>query len=272
MAVPGRSSLAIFVAALEACGARSGLVDDERESSVRDAAAGEFCQGECDITHDYDVAFIEILDGAGVLAPCGEGCTDLWVGQIGDDYWRGECAIFEQDARIDVLAAGGVTSATLERAQWDDYMQIYLNGILVWAGPNGDFPPETDGACELSTSWDTAPGTDLSAYFAIEGEIDFRIRVSVSGGGEGYARIRLHYDPAAIVTDRGWSPDECIEAARTIASGECLGTVACVDGPCIDLEGVVDCGQEVADSLQESPVAGIGRLCRRVQVDRTGSP
>ena len=68
----------------------------------------------------------------------------------------------------------------------------------VWSGPDGNFPPETGGECELSTSWDTNPGVDLTPQFRVGGEMRFRIRVSVSGGGEGYARIRILYDPVVV--------------------------------------------------------------------------
>ena len=250
-------------------------IDDDCDGLVdcMDDEDCDTCAGECDITHDHEIAFLDALDGAGLLESCGEGCADLWVGQIGDNYWAGNCAIFEQDARINVVFPAAIRSATLERALWDDYMQIYLNGAMVWTGPNGNFPPETGGACELGTSWDTAPGTDLTANFAIQGEIQFRIRVSVTGGGEGYARIRIYYDPASLVDEGGWSPADCIERARSIASGECSGTVTCVDGPddsgCIALDGATVCEEDVADSLDESPVPGIGRLCRRVHVDLT---
>jgi hypothetical protein len=242
-------------------------------SDCLDEADCGACGLECDITHDYTVEFIETLDGAGLLEPCGDGCADLWVGRIGDNYWSGNCAIFEQDARITVFSPDSIRSAILERALWDDYMQIYLNGTMVWTGPNGNFPPETGGECELATSWDTAPGTDLTANFAVEGEIRFLIRVSVTGGGEGYARIRLRYDPASLMHDLGWRPEECIEAARSIAEGECTGTVTCVDGPddsgCVDVGGVPLCEEEVGDGLEPSPVPGIPRLCRQVHVDLT---
>lgn len=233
----------------------------------------EACARECDITHDYTVEFIQTLDGAGLLEPCGEGCADLWVGRIGDNYWSGDCAIFEQDARITVHAPDSIRSAILERALWDDYMQIYLNDVMVWTGPDGNFPPETGGACELATSWDTAPGTDLTSHFAVEGEIHFLIRVSVTGGGEGYARIRIHYDPASLVTDLGWGPEDCIEAARSIAEGECEGTVTCVDGPddsgCVDVGGVPFCEEDAGDALEPPPIPGIPRLCRQVHVNLT---
>lgn len=253
----------------------NGLDDDcDGLIDCPDAEDCGACAWECDITHDYDIAFVQALDGAGLLEPCGEGCADLWVGQIGDNYWGGDCDIFEQDARIDVLSPTAIRSATLERALWDDYMQIDLNGAMVWTGPDGNFPPETEGDCELSTSWDTAPGTDLTRHFAVEGEIRFLIRVSVTGGGEGYARIRLYYDPSALVTERGWSPEDCIEAARSIASGACAGTVTCVDGPddsgCIGVDGATVCEDDVEGSLEEPPVPGIGRLCRRAHVDLTG--
>ena len=244
-----------------------GLVDCEDE---QDCGA---CAMQCTITHSYEASFIETLDGAGLLEPCGVGCADLWVGQIGDNYWSGNCSIYEQDALINVSSPTAIKSAILERAKWDDYMQIYLNGAMAWTGPNGNFPPETGGDCELSTSWDTAPGTDLTSYFAIAGQIQFRIRVSVTGGGEGYARIRLLYDPELLVTDHGWTPDTCVEAAKSIADGTCTGTVTCVDGPdatgCVDVNGLQLCEQDVAGTLS-SPIAGISSLCRSVYVDMTG--
>lgn len=246
-----------------------GLVDCEDEADC------DTCAMQCTVTHGYDVAFVETVDGAGLLEPCGDGCADLWVGQIGDNYWSGTCAIYEQDVTINVLSPTAIHSAILERAKWDDYMQILLNGAMVWTGPNGNFPPETGGDCELSTSWDTYPGTDLTSYFAIAGAMHFRIRVSVTGGGEGYARIRLLYDPELLITDHGWTPDECVAAAQSIANGECNGTVTCTDGPdasgCVSVNGLTVCESDVTGTIS-SPIAGISPLCRNVFVDLTGCP
>ena len=77
-------------------------------------------------------------------------------------------------------------------------LEAALPGWTIRLLEAGDFPPETGGECELSTSWDTNPGVDLTAQFTAGGMINFLIRVSVAGGGEGYARIRILYDPVMI--------------------------------------------------------------------------
>lgn len=156
------------------------------------------CGCACAPAVDPGVSLISVLSGFSHVEDCGPGCADLWVGRIGDNYWSGWCSIFEEATSISVLVPGAIRSAVLERAQWDDYMRVILNDVQVWSGPDGNFPPETGGDCELSTSWDTNPGVDLTSRFAAGGEIRFRIRVSVAGEGEGYARIRILYDPVLL--------------------------------------------------------------------------
>lgn len=242
-----------------------GLTDCE------DSADCSACPIDCELTHDYGIELVGALGGAATLESCGSGCADLWVGQVGDNYWSGSCSIFEEEARITVLSPGAITSATLERAKWDDYMRIHLNETMVWSGPDGNFPPETGGACELGTSWDQNPGLDLTGHFAAAGEIRFRIRVSVTGGGEGFARIRLRYDPATLIEERGWTDPACVAAAGRIADG-CTGTVTCTDGPsdgCIDAGGVVVCEGDVMDALDTPPHPDLSRLCRSASVHLT---
>jgi hypothetical protein len=172
------------------------------------------CDGLLDCTDEVDcgcacapppdpTTLIDVLGGYSTVESCGPGCADLWVGRIGDNYWSGRCSIFEESTSISVLVPGAIRSAVLERAKWDDYMRVSLNGVRVWSGPDGNFPPETSGACELFTSWDTNPDVDLTSQFAAGGEIRFLIRVSVAGEGEGYARIRIHYDPVVLAGTPG---------------------------------------------------------------------
>lgn len=164
------------------------------------------CGCACAAAVDPGTSLISVLGGYSHVEACGPGCADLWVGRIGDNYWSGWCSIFEESTSISVLVPAAIRSAVLERAQWDDYMRVILNDVQVWSGPDGNFPPETGGDCELDTSWDTNPGVDLTDRFTVGGEIRFLIRVSVAGEGEGYARIRILYDPVVVTGTPGCPP------------------------------------------------------------------
>ncbi|MFM9578044.1 hypothetical protein, partial [Streptomyces turgidiscabies] len=68
--------------------------------------------------------------------------------------------------------------------------------VQVWNGPNNNFPPETGGKCELKTEWESTPNVDVTNIFKRQnrnGIVNFKIRVSVGGAGEGYGRIKLRY-------------------------------------------------------------------------------
>ena len=101
-------------------------------------------------------------------------------------------------------------------------MQVWIGGDKVYNGPNQNFPPETAGACELSTNWIINPNVDVTDKFknAAEGEIvDFKIRVSVAGNGEGYGRLRIIYDQSMAITDhhlstRAFEGDKSLTTVR----------------------------------------------------------
>ncbi len=65
-------------------------------------------------------------------------------------------------------------------------MQVWFGDQKVWSGQNNNFPPETVGRCELSTSWERNPNTDLTARLkAVEPGLEvpvkfaYRLRVVV---------------------------------------------------------------------------------------------
>ncbi|HAK5168492.1 TPA: conjugal transfer protein TraN, partial [Salmonella enterica] len=113
---------------------------------------------DCEVVHDYDASVVKHYDGPYNLKSCGDGCTELWIGKVGDDYWAGNCKIYEEYTRVQVSNPDAIVSATLEYVKWDDYMQVWVGKsgqeTKVWSGPDGNFPPETAGRCELSTSWE----------------------------------------------------------------------------------------------------------------------
>ncbi len=61
----------------------------------------------------------------------------------GDNYWSGNCKIYEEYTRVQVSNPDAIVSATLEYAKWDDYMQVWVGKsgqeTKVWSGPDGNF-------------------------------------------------------------------------------------------------------------------------------------
>jgi conjugal transfer mating pair stabilization protein TraN len=130
------------------------------------------------------------------------------VGTVGNDYWGGNCAIYEEYTRFRVINKDAILSAVVEQATFDDYFQIYFNDSLLWTHTPGVFPPETAGGCERSTSWKVNPNKDVTNELKQDADvITFKTRTSVTGRGEGYARIRINYDPAKAIIDNGWGPE-----------------------------------------------------------------
>lgn len=226
----------------------------------------------CEITHAYEASLVRLVGGEGGIQSCGEGCIDLYVGRVADNYWHGQCSVFEQEVRVQVENAAAITSAVLSEARWDDYMQILIDGDRVWQGPNTNFPPETTGPCELRTNWVQAPNVDLTSHFQTDGPLEFLIRVSVTGNGEGYARIRILYDENRLITLDDWTiSPECNALIEGISDGACaLASMQCLDGPAMDVPCLTVNGFEVCQQdLSPGPVTGYSPLCRRGQI--TGS-
>jgi conjugal transfer mating pair stabilization protein TraN len=40
--------------------------------------------------------------GAANIGSCGTNCIELWLGTVGDNYWDGNCTIFEQAMAVTV--------------------------------------------------------------------------------------------------------------------------------------------------------------------------
>lgn len=229
---------------------------------------------DCEVVHDYDASVVKHYDGPYNLKSCGEGCTELWIGRVGDNYWSGNCTIYEEYTRVQVSNPDAIVSATLEYAKWDDYMQVWVGKsgqeTKVWSGPDGNFPPETAGRCELSTSWERNPNVDVTPYFknVKDGDVvTFKIRVSVSGEGEGFGRIKLRYDPSKAITKDEWAPQSCMDSAKGVVDGFAEGEITCIDDPtdatgCTVINGIKVCESQ----LKPSPLPGIPKLCKKVRV------
>lgn len=232
----------------------------------------------CTIRHDWDAGVIVHHSGPINLSACGEGCSTLWIGQVGDNYWGGWCSIYESATTVRVIRPEAVTNAWIDYAKWDDYIQILINGVKVYNGPNSNFPPETGGACELSTSWETNPNVNVTEHFrkVKPGDtLEFRIRVSVSGGGEGFGRLQIRYDPNLAITDNGWSTDNenCFKILNAQTDGISQVTVQCLDRPqvntngCAVTHGVITCPSH----LDGAPHQSLDNLCKQYRVTSSRS-
>lgn len=231
--------------------------------------------GDIQFKHEYKAGVVEYVSGQPNYQSCGVGCLYIWVGTVGDNYWGGHCQIYEEYTRFRVINKGAIISAVIEQATFDDYFQIYFNNEMIWTHSPGVFPPETSGSCERATSWRVNPNTNVTSQFLNSDDvITFKTRTSVTGGGEGYARIRIQYDPAKAFQDHGWSPEDKLPTLDMIQDGFCSSaTVQCEtmgntdSNGCLTENGVVVCPDQVTASPHPSlspfcKVAGVSAECK----------
>lgn len=260
-----------------ACDVTHELTEGSDQSRIHDyklcTSVEDKVTGHSTITHPYTTSVIEHESGPVNVQTCGEDCLLVWLGRVGDNYWSGHCAIFEHNLTVRVINPDAIINGIIDRAKWDDYMQIWLGGKKVWSGPHGNsFPPETGGACELSTSWDQNPNTDITQSLkgAKPGSIvSFKIRVSVTGKGEGYARLRVGYDHRQALSNDVWEiSDRAQQQIEAIESGFASGTYTCTKMPKVNSEGVaiIDGNRFKEDQFKPSPIPGISPFCQEVEV------
>lgn len=246
----------------------------EQKKKKAHVAKYKTCERLTDLTgsytfkHDYAIGIVEYVDGQPNFQSCGTGCLYVWVGTVGDNYWGGHCKIYEEYTRFKIINPQAVIKAEIEYAKFDDYFEIHMDNQLAWSHTPGVFPPETAGSCERSTSWQVNPAKDVTSAFKETGKVvTFKTRTSVSGGGEGYARIKITYDPAKAVTDNGWGPEEHLPFFDQVNDGFCSNvSVTCTENPdtdgdgCATVSGVTVC----EDALKPSPQNSIPRFCKAV--------
>lgn len=230
-----------------------------------------------EIYHDYKVGVLKHKSGPINLLSCGDGCMQVWVGTVGNDYWGGWCTVYEETMSIEVIQPNAITYAKLERSKFDDYHQVYINDNKIYNGPNANFPPETRGACELSKSWDLYPNINVTNSFVstpANGELKFKTRTSVAGDGEGYSSFRINYDIDKLVYDEVWTDAEKIAKAITIRDqlddGFCTGEITCKDMPTLDengcatVNGIFVCESDFEHTDLTS--IGISPFCKKIAV------
>lgn len=174
--------------------------------TCKKAAKAETCRVTRNITYSPVVRF---GSGDGKLASCGLGCTYLYTGTVGDNYWSASgCQVYTWTASFVVSRPEAIKTVTVDNVQYDDQTKIYVNDALVYTGQSG-----WGDSCELNNSWNENPGTDMTAAFkqaAAGGTVTVRQETRVGGNGEGFSRLKVmaDLDITELFTD---SPVGCRE-------------------------------------------------------------
>ena len=261
--------------------------------------------GNCQITHDYRAGVIRHYSGPYNIESCGEGCTSIWLGKVGDNYWNGgSCSLFTDEILFVVTNPQAITRAELDYAAYDDQMQVWIGPrnreSKVYEGPNwGQFPfydhnnerrPGT--RCELSTHWIWDPKgdgygcTEYACRYTQQnmgainvtnhirnvgkgGIVRFYLRDAIGGKGEAFARMRIYYDSRRAIIDDSWTPAECVQNVHAIRDGFASGNYTCISMPAVGSNGCaqIDGVFVCPHHLNPSPLPGISNLCLKVSVN-----
>lgn len=215
-------------------------------------------QGTYTLYHDYSVTFpVEITGrGASHTSPdgtvtridaftqsdsCGYGCVDVYIGKSSNNYWSGHCDVFSQyiDMRVPVPAA--ITSAKLRYVEYDDFARVFVAGVPAWTGPSSFFPPvdgPDDNNCERDKSHDVDLNINVTSILRANEDVRFELQVSVGGEGEGYAILRVNYDPKLLIQDNGYFPAAAVDAAQLLGDDQCpSGAAVPTSSPTVDSAG-----------------------------------
>ena len=129
----------------------------------------------------------------------------LTIGTISDNYWSGQCTLYDRDTKFEIKDLAGITEFTLKEVGFDDYLHIKINDNAVYIGPFGGDRLElvnktkgqsvtTDGvnrySCELNTSWHKIVNVDLTPYLK-EGTNSILTRTLVSGYGDSWLSMSV---------------------------------------------------------------------------------
>lgn len=196
----------------------------------------------------------------------------LTIGTIADNYWSGNCTIYERTTTFTIDDVSLLEKFELTKVGFDDYLYIAINGHVVYVGPYGgdmlainggavqyDSKGMT-GACELDTSWQKSPGVDVRPYL-VNGVNTIDMKVEVASNGEGWMQFDAENYPDCSANDH-WT-QTC--PSGTTITGCTLESAICTDGPGVKtIDGVPqyrDCWNQQQVYLCQSPQQQVQAAC-----------
>jgi hypothetical protein len=132
----------------------------------------------------------------------------ITIGSIRDNEWGGRCDIIDRTTTFRAKNIEKIQEFRIIKVGFDDYLQIKVNGRVVYVGPDGGSKLEVvigkgwygqpekqvfnginNQACERNTNWVRGVNVDIKPYL-VEGNNTIDIRVIVYGWGEGWLQIK----------------------------------------------------------------------------------
>ena len=257
--------------------------------------------GNCQITHDYRAGVIRHYDGPYNIESCGEGCTTIWLGKVGDNYWPGgSCKLYTDEIlfvitiRTPLPVPSSTTLPMTTRCRsGSDRAIASRRSTKVRIGESSRTTITTmiavrerhansarigfgipvsavRSACRYTQQSLGAINITSQIKSVGKGGIArFYLRDAIGGYGEAFARMRIYYDAKKAIIDDAWTPPECVQNVYAIDDKFAKGSYTCISMPtigsdgCAQIDGVFVCPHH----LNPSPLPGISNLCMKVNVN-----
>jgi hypothetical protein len=127
----------------------------------------------------------------------------LTIGRDADNYYEGECATFNEIVHFHVSKLDLISIFKITRLKFDDYIELKLNGHIVYVGPDGGeyvrvekengknmvFNGKSYKECERAIDQDEVVQVDLKPHLK-QGENVLEIKLIVGGKGEAWIEIQ----------------------------------------------------------------------------------
>ncbi|QQZ95985.1 conjugal transfer protein TraN (plasmid) [Klebsiella pneumoniae subsp. pneumoniae] len=181
--------------------------------------------GSCTITRDFSVP-VYISGGNGDLSVCGDNCIRIWFGKRGNDYWSG--GVYDNSMTLHFHQDAILKSASIVNAEWDDHMQVNLDGKQIFAHIDGEYrepgygPPrngmERNKSNKLSEPIDITSQVSESVYKESDHEVEMSSTVWVGGNGEGYFEVELIFENIKLEDKHIQDPPGCYDVVKQTGS------------------------------------------------------
>lgn len=144
---------------------------------------------------------------SGGMAYKNSGGDSLTIGIDALGYYKGTCATFEEMGSFKIANLDLLSDFKLVHIKFDDYIEVKLNGHIVYVGPGGGdyvrvqkehgvdkvYNGRGYSHCELGTNWNSENNIprvniDLKPYLKT-GENIIQVKIIVSGTGEAWLKI-----------------------------------------------------------------------------------